>query len=91
MRARARRRPTPVAHPWRLRPPAAGEFALVKAWKADTYGNLIFRNTANNFNEDMAKAGRITVAEVEEIVEPGEIDPGAGQPSGPSHAAWDRR
>lgn len=55
----------------------AGEFALVKAWKADTYGNLLFRNTANNFNEDMAKAGRITVAEVEEIVEPGEIDPGA--------------
>jgi 3-oxoacid CoA-transferase len=52
-----------------------GDFALVKAWKADTRGNLVFRRTARNFNADMAKAGRICVAEVEEIVEAGEIDP----------------
>lgn len=52
-----------------------GDFALVKAWKADTYGNLIFRKTAANFNPMMAKAGKITVAEVEEIVEIGELDP----------------
>lgn len=52
-----------------------GDFALVKAWKADTYGNLIFRKTAANFNPMMATAGKITVAEVEEIVEVGELDP----------------
>lgn len=52
-----------------------GDFALVKAWKADTYGNLIYRKTARNFNPMVAMAGKITVAEVEEIVEPGEIDP----------------
>eukprot|EP01094_Clydonella_sp_ATCC50884_P002681 TRINITY_DN12035_c0_g1_i3.p1 TRINITY_DN12035_c0_g1~~TRINITY_DN12035_c0_g1_i3.p1 ORF type:complete len:322 (+),score=112.67 TRINITY_DN12035_c0_g1_i3:215-1180(+) len=52
-----------------------GDFALVKAWKADTKGNLMFRGTANNFNAPMAKAGRVTIAEVEEIVEAGEMDP----------------
>ncbi|XP_064624578.1 succinyl-CoA:3-ketoacid coenzyme A transferase 1, mitochondrial-like [Lineus longissimus] len=52
-----------------------GDFALVKAWKADKAGNLIFRKTAANFNPPMCKAGRITVAEVEEIVEVGEIAP----------------
>ncbi len=52
-----------------------GDFALVKAWKADTYGNLIYRKTARNFNPMIASAGKITVAEVEEIVEPGELDP----------------
>ena len=51
------------------------DFSLIKAYKADTMGNLIFRATAMNFNPDMATAGRITVAEVEEIVEPGELDP----------------
>lgn len=51
------------------------DFALVKAWKADTYGNLIFRKTAANFNPMIATAGKITVVEVEEIVEPGELDP----------------
>ncbi len=51
------------------------DFSLIKAYKADTMGNLIFRATAANFNPDMATAGRITVAEVEEIVEPGELDP----------------
>jgi len=51
------------------------DLAIVKAWKADTEGNLVFRKTARNFNPMMATAGRITVAEVEEIVEPGELDP----------------
>lgn len=51
------------------------DFALVKAWKADRFGNLIFRKTAANFNPMIATAGKITVAEVEEIVEPGELDP----------------
>ncbi|ATH08136.1 succinyl-CoA--3-ketoacid-CoA transferase [Halobacteriovorax marinus] len=51
------------------------DFALVKAWKADTQGNLIFRKTARNFNSMIATAGKITVAEVEEIVEAGELDP----------------
>lgn len=51
------------------------DFSLVKAWKADTYGNLIFRKTAANFNPMIATAGKITVAEVEEIVPAGELDP----------------
>lgn len=51
------------------------DFALIKAWKADTFGNLIFRKTAANFNPMMATAGKITVVEVEEIVQPGELDP----------------
>jgi 3-oxoacid CoA-transferase subunit A len=52
-----------------------GDFALVKAWKADTMGNLIFRKTARNFNPMAATAGKITVVEVEEIVPAGELDP----------------
>ena len=51
-----------------------GDFAIVKAWKGDTHGNLIFRKTARNFNPIMATAGRITIAEVEEVVQPGELD-----------------
>ena len=51
------------------------DFALVKAWKADRFGNLIFNKTARNFNSMIATAGKITIAEVEEIVEPGELDP----------------
>jgi 3-oxoacid CoA-transferase subunit A len=51
------------------------DFSLIRAWKADRFGNLIFRKTAANFNPMMATAGKITVAEVEEIVEPGELDP----------------
>lgn len=51
------------------------DFALVKAWKADRYGNAIYRHTARNFNPMAATCGRITVMEVEEIVEPGELDP----------------
>lgn len=51
------------------------DFALVKAWKGDTAGNLIFRSTARNFNPVMAMGGKITVAEVEELVEAGGLDP----------------
>lgn len=51
------------------------DFAIVKAWKGDTHGNLIYRNTANNFNQPMATAGKITIAEVEELVEAGQLDP----------------
>ncbi|MBK9639282.1 MAG: CoA transferase subunit A [Bacteroidetes bacterium] len=51
------------------------DFALVKAWKGDTHGNLIFRKTTRNFNMQMAMAGRITVAEVEELVPAGKLDP----------------
>jgi len=51
------------------------DFALVKAWKGDTQGNLIFKDTARNFNPLMATAGKITVAEVDELVDPGELDP----------------
>src|SRR3954465_7168696 len=52
-----------------------GDFALVKAWKADTLGNLVFRKTSRNFNPLAAMAGKITIAEVEEIVEAGELNP----------------
>jgi len=51
------------------------DVALVKAWKADTAGNLVYRRTARNFNPNMATAGKVTVAEVEEIVEAGSLDP----------------
>ena len=51
------------------------DFALVKAWKGDRAGNLVYRRTARNFNPMMATAGRVTIAEVEELVEPGELDP----------------
>jgi len=53
------------------------DLAIVKAWKADPEGNLVFRKTARNFNPVMATAGRVTVAEVEEIVEAGALDPDA--------------
>ena len=51
------------------------DFALVKAWKGDRYGNLIYKETARNFNPLMAMAGKITIAEVEELVEPGQLNP----------------
>lgn len=51
------------------------DFALVKAWKGDTMGNLVFRKTTRNFSTSMARAGNITIAEVEELVQPGELDP----------------
>lgn len=58
-----------------LEPAITGDFAIVKGWKADWYGNVIYRHTAQNFNPLVAMAGRITVVEVEEIVRPGELDP----------------
>jgi 3-oxoacid CoA-transferase subunit A len=51
------------------------DFAIVKAWKGDTMGNLVFRKTTRNFSTSMAKAGSITIAEVEHLVQPGELDP----------------
>ena len=51
------------------------DFAIIKAWKGDTMGNLIYRHTANNFNQAMAMAGKITIAEVEELVPAGKLDP----------------
>jgi 3-oxoacid CoA-transferase subunit A len=51
------------------------DFAIVKAWKGDTLGNLVFRKTTRNFSVPMAKAGDITIAEVEELVQPGALDP----------------
>jgi len=51
------------------------QFSIVKAWKGDTMGNLVFRKTTRNFSTSMAKAGDITIAEVEQLVQPGEIDP----------------
>src|SRR5580704_4813008 len=51
------------------------DFAIVKAWKGDTQGNLVFRKTTRNFSMAMAKAGNITIAEVEQLVQPGELDP----------------
>lgn len=50
------------------------DFAIVKAWKGDTLGNLIYKDTARNFNPMMAMAGKVTIAEVEELVQPGELD-----------------
>jgi 3-oxoacid CoA-transferase subunit A len=58
-----------------LEKPLRADFAFVKAWKGDRYGNLIYRMTAQNFNPIMAAAARVTIAEVEELVEPGELDP----------------
>ena len=61
--------------PYVLERGMTADFALVKAWKGDRWGNLVYRKTAQNFNPMMATAGRITIAEVEHLVEPGEIDP----------------
>jgi 3-oxoacid CoA-transferase subunit A len=54
-----------------------GDYAIVKAWKGDAWGNLVFRKTARNFNPLMAAAGKVTIAEVEELVPVGELDPNA--------------
>ena len=51
------------------------DFTIVKAWKGDPFGNLVFRKTTRNFSTSMAKAGRVTIAEVEHLVQPGELDP----------------
>ena len=61
--------------PYVLERGMTADYALIKAWKGDRWGNLIYRKTARNFNPMMATAGRITIAEVELLVEPGELDP----------------
>jgi len=61
--------------PYLLETALVADFALVKAWRGDRLGNLVYRKTARNFNPMMATAARITIAEVEELVEPGAIDP----------------
>lgn len=58
-----------------LEHPLHADFAIVKAWKGDTHGNLVFRYTANNFNQAMATAANVVIAEVEELVPAGELDP----------------
>ena len=58
-----------------LEMPLHADFALVKAWKGDRLGNLVYRKTARNFNPVMATAAKVTIAEVEELVEPGELEP----------------
>ena len=58
-----------------LEQPLHADFAFVKAWKGDRLGNLIYHRTAQNFNPMMAAAARVTIAEVEELVEPGDVDP----------------
>jgi 3-oxoacid CoA-transferase subunit A len=58
-----------------LEPAIVGDYAIVKAWKGDRYGNLVYRHTAMNFNPMMAMAGKITIAEVEELVPVGSLDP----------------
>jgi 3-oxoacid CoA-transferase A subunit len=58
-----------------LEPPLHADFAFVKAWRGDRVGNLVYRRTARNFNPVMATAARVTIAEVEQLVEPGAIDP----------------
>src|SRR3954469_9089556 len=58
-----------------LEPPLRADFAFVKGWKGDRAGNLVYRRTARNFNPVMATAANVTIAEVEHLVEPGEIDP----------------
>ncbi|MCL4867230.1 MAG: CoA transferase subunit A, partial [Gemmatimonadales bacterium] len=61
--------------PYLLEEGIVGDFALVRAWKGDTNGNLVFRKTARNFNPLCAMAGRITIAEVEHLVDPSELSP----------------
>ena len=61
--------------PYVLELPLKADFALVRAWKGDRHGNLVYRASSRNFNPLCASAGQITIAEVEEIVEPGQIDP----------------
>jgi 3-oxoacid CoA-transferase subunit A len=61
--------------PYVLEAPLGADFAFVRAWKGDRLGNLVYRRTARNFNPVMATAGRTTIAEVEHLVEPGDIDP----------------
>ena len=62
-------------HTYVLEPAITGDFAIVKAWKGDRFGNLVYRHTAMNFNPMIATAAKVTIAEVEEIVDVGELDP----------------
>lgn len=62
-------------HPYIMERALKADFAFVKAWKGDTWGNLVYRKTARNFNPMMATAAKITIAEVEHLVQPGELDP----------------
>src|SRR5438477_4791325 len=64
-----------AGRPYVLESPLHADFAFVRAWKGDRAGNLVYRKTARSFNPIMATAGRVTIAEVEHLVEPGEIDP----------------
>jgi len=64
-----------AGRPYVLEEAITGDFALVKAWKGDRFGNLVFRHTAANFNPMMATAAKVTIAEVEQLVEPGELEP----------------
>jgi len=61
--------------PYLMESALTADFAFVKAWKGDKWGNLVYRKTARNFNPMMATAAKITIAEVEHLVEPGELDP----------------
>jgi 3-oxoacid CoA-transferase subunit A len=61
--------------PYVLESPLTADFAFVKAWRGDRVGNLVYRKTARNFNPVMATAAAVTIAEVEHLVEPGELDP----------------
>jgi 3-oxoacid CoA-transferase subunit A len=61
--------------PYVLEPAIVGDFAIVKAWRGDRFGNLLYRHTAMNFNPMMAAAGKVTIAEVEELVDVGKLDP----------------
>jgi 3-oxoacid CoA-transferase A subunit len=61
--------------PYVLEAPLRADFAFVRAWKGDRLGNLVYHRTARNFNPVMATAGRVTIAEVEQLVEPGSLDP----------------
>jgi 3-oxoacid CoA-transferase A subunit len=61
--------------PYVLERALTADFALIKAWKGDRWGNLVYRKTAQNFNPMMATAAKVTIVEVEHLVEPGEIDP----------------
>jgi 3-oxoacid CoA-transferase subunit A len=61
--------------PYVLERALAADFALIKAWKGDRWGNLVYRKTARNFNPMMATAAKVTIVEVEHLVEPGELDP----------------
>jgi 3-oxoacid CoA-transferase subunit A len=66
---------TIAGKPYVLEAPLGADFAFVKAYKGDRAGNLVYRRTARNFNPVMATAGKVTIAEVEELLEPGQIDP----------------